>query len=70
MTKLNKAQARKLFNQGTTIQMIPHKASPYSPWFIGAKYSQKDGEFDNLVNKVEHYNCNNELGYYLAYYVI
>ena len=70
MEKINKAQARKMFIQGIEVKMIPHKANPYSPWFIGAKYDNtSDKSFDELVNNITHYNCNSELGYYLAYYI-
>lgn len=71
MRKINKAQARKMFNNGSTITMLPHKANPNSSWFKGAAFVKNNhsGDFDKLVNEIEHYNCNYQLGYYLAYYV-
>lgn len=71
MQKINKTQARKMFNEGIELTMIPHKANPYSPWFDGAKYKNNNSfvDFDELVNNITKYNCNHELGYYLAYYI-
>ena len=69
--KINKSQARKLFNQGVAIQMIPKKCNPDSAWFENAYIftSHDEENFDTLVNQIERYNCNYELGYYLAYYI-
>ena len=72
MERLNKSQARKAFNQGIELTMIPHKANPCSPWFSGANYKNNNSfveDFDKLVNSITNYNCNSELGYYLAYYI-
>lgn len=72
MKKINKTQARKMFNQGIEVKIIPHKANPYSPWFDGANYKNNNSfitNFDELVNNITKYNCNSELGYYLAYYI-
>lgn len=70
MKKINKTQARKAFNNGVNVTMLPHKASPYSPWFSGASYDNKnDKSFDDIVAAITFYNCNSELGYYLAYYI-
>ena len=72
MEKINKTQARKMFNQGINLQMIPNKCNPNSAWFEGAYIFDNSDEdtFDTLVNKITRYNCNSELGYYLAYYVV
>lgn len=71
MQKLNKSQARKAFNNGLELKIIPHKANPYSTWFEGANYKNNNSfvSFDELVNNITNYNCNSELGYYLAYYI-
>lgn len=72
MQKLNKSQARKAFNNGLELKIIPHKANPNSPWFSGANYKNNNSfveSFDELVNSITNYNCNSELGYYLAYYI-
>ena len=70
MKKINKTQARKAFNNGLEVTMVPHKANPYSPWFSGASYNNaSEKSFDELVNNITYYNCNSELGYYLAYYI-
>lgn len=72
MRKINKAQARKLFNKDKAVMMIPHKANPESNWFRGTTFvkNKHNGDFDELVNQIERYNCNYQLGYYLAYYVV
>lgn len=71
MKKINKATARRLFNQGVEITVMPCKCAIGSAWFTGARIARdySDSTFDQIINAFTHYNCCYELGYYPAYYV-
>lgn len=75
--KVTKPIARKLFNEGVDIYLLPCKVSEtsltgkgfiISPCII-SKSEEGDNQFDRVVNYFEHYNCNNEMGYYAHYYI-
>lgn len=70
--KINKTKARKLFNEGKEIHLLPCKARFGGMWLgEGAVISNKilTSAFDTIVNEYIYYNCNNELGKYPAYYI-
>lgn len=71
-TRINKSEARKLYNLGRPIVVLPCKANPSSPWFSNSMFSKKSGrDFDALVNEFTYYNCNtSELGRRSAFYAI
>ena len=72
-TRINKREARKLYNLGRTITILPCKANPNSPWFSNSTISKEstDKGFDALVNEFTYYNCNtSELGHRPAFYVV
>lgn len=71
--RINKPEARKLYNLGRPITVLPCKADPNSPWFSNSTISKEltDKDFDTLVNEFVFYNCNTaELGRYPAFYVL
>jgi len=80
LTRISKAEARKRFNNGEIVRLAPNLANLASPWIRGgAAICNKDfthnattarlaGAFDTLVNQFQHYNCNAELGRYVAFY--
>ena len=71
-TRINKREARKLYNLGRPITILPCKANPNSPWFSNSTVSKEsaDKNFDALVNEFTFYNCNtSELGRRPAFYV-
>ena len=70
--RINKREARKLYNLGRTITILPCKANPNSPWFSNSMISKESGrDFDALVNEFTYYNCNtSELGRRPAFYAI
>ena len=71
--RINKSEARKLYNLGRTITVLPCKANPNSPWFSNSTVSKKstDKNFDALGNEFTFYNCNtSELGRRPAFYVV
>lgn len=75
LQRVSKPSARKLYNSGVEIYIIPHKVRPCTACGIGAFYSKDlyvdfDGDFDALVNQYTYYNCQyNEWGKYPAFYV-
>ena len=72
-TRINKREARKLYNLGRLITILPCKANPNSPWFSNSAVSKEsaDKNFDALVNEFAFYNCNtSELGHRPAFYVV
>lgn len=72
MTKIRKNTARKLFNDGRELTIIPCKCAPGSAWLTGfriCKNNLENADFDRLINEFEYYNCNSELGRYTSFYV-
>ena len=78
--RVNKPTARRMFNKGYNIKLIPCKVSYvaiytegnewFTPITICITDSKEDSnKFDRAVNEYEYYNCNAELGYYAHYYV-
>ena len=72
MTKVNKAAARKAFNNGQFVHVVPNKANPNSIWFRDCMIvisKLRTPDFDAIVEKFQYYNCNNQLGKRVAYYI-
>ena len=52
------------------VNVIPCKANIYSMWIqFFTRECDDVKQFENFVNQVTFYNCNNELGNYLHYYI-
>ena len=81
--RVDKRTARRLYNEGHTIRLVPVKCSPVNNtvWHtvnikdrgcagIDPELFDWELKFDSRVNQFEYYNCQyNELGKYSAYYV-
>lgn len=77
--RVNKPTARKMYNMGCSILLLPCKVNDSavdgsSIWIEPVKISLLDSDsninhFDRAVNNYEYYNCNAELGYYAHYFV-
>ena len=71
--RLDKRVARRLYNEGKTIYMVPCNCSIYGIYtvVIGEnKYGyEEDRRFDSVVNGFEFYCCNTELGKYPMYFI-
>lgn len=76
--RVNKPTARKMYNLGEEIYLLPCKVPmrtyPDSSFIQPVKISKATSttnanHFDRTVNEFEYYNCNAELGYYAHYYV-
>lgn len=80
--RVNKPTARKMYNQGCSILLLPCKVSesalydstshnhwvrPYSMSLMTSE--EETNRFDRAVNTYEYFNCNAELGYYAHFYV-
>ena len=66
--RIDKRIARKLYNQGEPVLIIPHKCSPLAAWLTGMTIENTGRTFEALVNEFIYYNCCNELGKYPAFY--
>ena len=68
--KINKTQARKIFNNFGTIYLLPSNMSTESMWGFPYGINQEtELTFDGAVNAFRYYNCNNELGRYVHYFI-
>ena len=72
MITITKALARKLFNEGKEILVMPNRLKPSSyTWKKLALWAVTTGgkdEFDKLCELVSYYNCNPKNGMELAFY--
>lgn len=70
--RANKIKAERLFNEDVRLLVYPVNANPDSPWIQGLdiKKSTNRYNFHELINEIEFYNCNNEMGLYLKFYYI
>lgn len=71
-TKISQTTARKLYNQGKSIYLLPSKLSP-SPnaWGITPMPIKKDigdDTFDVKINAYYYYNCTKETGLKIFFY--
>lgn len=72
--RISKAKARKLYDNGIDIMVVPCNLSPENPWGIGVTtngHYWDHADFDKFVLEFTWYNCNdNETGKYPAFYEI
>jgi len=69
MIKITKGMARKLYNEGTEIMVIPNRIrvdSPLAGWIT--KPEDNSVSFEQMCNAVHYYNCSPKTGMTLAYY--
>lgn len=70
MMKVNKTRARKEFNKGNAVWLLPCKAVLGSMWIVPIMIDKNcDGEFDTIVNYFEAMNCNGATGKYAHFYI-
>ncbi len=78
--KIHKPIARKMYNMGFSIYLVPCKCRFVDPdsnvksWVTPFKIlisecEEKMNKFDRTVDTYTYYNCNAELGYYPVFYV-
>lgn len=70
--RINKAKARKEYNNGNVVFILPCKVRFNNAWIqprIVSKDFYDSEDFDKIVNAYEYYNCQyNETGKYASYY--
>ena len=75
VTRRDKRTARKDYEKGYTIYIVPVNMTLQSMWHRPARI-QKDfylcetRTFDTVCNIISAYQCNNETGRYLKYYTV
>ena len=69
MMKITKGMARKLYNKGEEIMVIPDRIrtnSPLAGWIT--KPEDDSVSFEQMCNAIFYYNCSPETGMTLVYY--
>ena len=69
MIKITKGMARKLYNEGKEIMVLPNRintASPLAGWI--EKPEDNSVSFEQMCNAIHYYNCSPETGMNLVYY--
>lgn len=70
MIKITKGMARKMYNDGKEIMVIPSRVRPngiLAGW-ITKPSDDPTADFDKLCNAIHYYNCSPETGMTLVYY--
>ena len=68
--RITKTQARKIYNGGGVVYIIPRNCYPSGVWLTAYEMENGGGRsFDSIVNEYTYYNCNAFLGYYPAFYL-
>ena len=70
MKRINKAAARKMYNNGQSFWITACNMPAECGILIGSLSFEKLTEvpFDTMVNSFEYYNCFSETGRYAAFY--
>ncbi len=68
--RISKRTARKMFNNGKRVMFCPVNCNPLHPYYSFGVWCDKSfGEsFDSQCTTYQFYNCNGELGRYIAFY--
>ena len=80
LIRINAKKAKEIYTHpkkynGVTLYMLPINADPESPWINGFFelemdfYSMDAIDNSNYINELIYYNCGDELGEYLKYYI-
>lgn len=68
--RVNKTKARIKYNEGKTVYLIPDMMRLDNAWQFPCPVNNKDErEFDAVVNAFRYYNCDNERGRGVKYFV-
>lgn len=69
--QVNKTVAKRLYNAGHEIHLLPCRVGINTPWGLLYTTNAKECDnvpFDSMVNAFTSYNCNTQLGKYPHYY--
>jgi hypothetical protein len=71
MIRINKTKAKRLYDSGVTIHILPAKVRLQNPWIKPFDANKQSGEdFDKLMANYSYYNLNDsQTGTYAAYYI-
>ena len=74
LKRINKYKARKAYYNGLDVLFIPCRMNPLNRAFNLGIWENKnlDGQYSDftaLYNAYSYYNCNNETGKYIAFYI-
>ena len=70
MVRVNKKVARNLYNAGETVWLIPDMMRLDNAWQSPCPISRKTSDdFDTIINEFKYYNCDNERGKGVKYFV-
>lgn len=75
LKQLTKTQARKQYENGATIYLLASNMTIDNPWQGLCPIHKDSGvaimnpTFDNMVSDFKYYNCDNERGKYVQYFV-
>jgi len=70
MVKITRGLAKRMYNNGEMIMIVPDRVKPNS---VLANWTTKptndpNADFDKLCNAIHYYNCSPETGMKLAFY--
>ena len=71
LVKTTIATARKLFDAGKTVYLLPNKVRLGNPWilpFAVNKNNSQGHSLENVLDSYSYYNCNKETGNGIAFY--
>lgn len=69
MKRISMTVARRLFNKGIEIYMLPSKGAVGSIWILPVNLHKGDSSFDAQVNAYRYYNCSAETGNRIHFYI-
>ena len=69
MKRISMAAARRLFNNGVEIYMLPSKSVIGNIWILPIGIHQDGISFDAQVNIYRYYNCSAETGKRVHFYI-
>lgn len=69
MKRISMATARRLFNNGVEIYMLPSKAVIRNIWILPIGIHQDEISFEAHVNEYRYYNCSAETGKRVHFYI-
>lgn len=72
--QINKTSARKVFNLGGTIYLLPSKVRFDNAWTYPCEISKKESSdihsnFEKICMYFEVFNCGRELGQYIHFFI-
>ena len=69
MKRISMTTARRLFNKGIEIYMLPSKVAVGGIWILPANLHMGDSSFDAQVSEYRYYNCSAETGNRIHFYI-